>query len=303
MNKNTNTDYIPLDNIDPAGAEDEIIEVPEENDQELLIPKNNVAQIEVEEEEEDNSSKIDVVVNDNTNNNTNSNEGESTQNPFLPSTSTASTSAPNTLQKKIKKSFLSEFGFFRKTPKKTTVIRPIDGVFSNLNEKPEVRSDALPTYTQVTGESDQDPLYGHEVVFCRYSDICMELLIDNLTPGSWPGFMVSIFIVMSLDLLGFLMTLFFSSSHGSKKGAFAGLSMLFLKYGYFVMPVNVNENYEGASSMNEEINELYSSERVGYTLIILAVLLLFYSISKFKKILKIQEYAYKYPDQIREIQI
>jgi len=303
MNRDSNTNYIPLDDIDSTIGEEEIIEIPEKNDEELLIPKNTIPQIDVEENEEENSSQIDVLVD----NNSNSNENEAIQNPFIPSTSTASISAEasnsNSVQKKIKNSFLSEFKFFRKSPKKTFAIHSIDGVFSNLNEKPEVRSDALPTYTQISGESDFDPLYGHEVVFCRYSDICMELLIDNLTPGSWPGFMVSIFIVMSLDLLGFLMTLFFSSSHGSKKGAFAGLSMLFLKYGYFVMPVNVNENYEGASSMNEEINELYSSERVGYTLIILAVLLLFYSISKFKKILKIQEYAYKYPDQIREIQI
>jgi len=307
MNKNTNTDYIPLDNIDPAGAEDEIIEVPEENDQELLIPKNNVAQIEVEEEEEDNSSKIDVVVNDNTNNNTNSNEGESTQNPFLPSTSTASTSAPNTLQKKIKKSFLSEFGFFRKTPKKTTVIRPIDGVFSNLNEKPEVRSDALPTYTQVTGESDQDPLYGHEVAYCHFGDYYGELLIDSIPAGTWSGLILSAFFSSIFDLIGFIMTFFLSTSHGTRKGALVGLSLTFIKYGYYIVtgegledgtPTDDELEYNGIKGLYEE---WWFGEWVGYVMIILAGYLAYHSISRFRRILKVKDYADKHPDQIPEI--
>jgi hypothetical protein len=309
MNKDSNTDYIPLNNIDQSTS-DEIIEVNEENDQELLIPKNNVAQIEVEEEDEDSSSKIDVVVNNNnTNNNTNnsSNENESTQNPFLPSTSTASTSTTNSLQKKIKKSFLSEFGFFRKAPKKATMIRPIDGVFSNLNEKPEVRSDALPTYTQVTGESDQDPLYGHEVAYCHFGDYYGELLIDSIPAGTWSGLILSAFFSSIFDLIGFIMTFFLSTSHGTRKGALVGLSLTFIKYGYYIV---TGEGMEDGTPTDDEleyngISGLYDywwfGEWVGYVMIILASYLAYHSLSRFRRILKVKEYADKHPDQIPEI--
>jgi len=311
MNKDSNTDYIPLNNIDPTTTEDEIIEVHEENDQELLIPKNNVAQIEVEEEE-DNSSKIDVVVNNNANNDNNtnnnsSNDSETTQNPFLPSTSTASTSAPNSIPKKIKKSFLSEFGFFRKAPKKTPVIHSIDGVFSNLNEKPEIRSDALPTYTQVTGESELDPLYGHEVAYCHFGDYYGELLIDSIPAGTWSGLLLSAFFSCIFDLIGFIMTFFLSTSHGTRKGALVGLSLTFIKYGYYIVsgkgledgtPTDDELEYNGIKGLYEE---WWFGEWVGYVMIILASYLAYHSISRFRRILKVKEYADKHPDQIPEI--
>jgi len=307
MNRDSNTNYIPLDDIDSTIGEEEIIEIPEKNDEELLIPKNTIPQIDVEENEEENSSQIDVLVD----NNSNSNENEAIQNPFIPSTSTASISAEasnsNSVQKKIKNSFLSEFKFFRKSPKKTFAIHSIDGVFSNLNEKPEVRSDALPTYTQISGESDFDPLYGHEVAYCHFGDYYGELLIDSIPAGTWSGLILSAFFSSIFDLIGFIMTFFLSTSHGTRKGALVGLSLTFIKYGYYIVtgegledgtPTDDELEYNGIKGLYEE---WWFGEWVGYVMIILAGYLAYHSISRFRRILKVKDYADKHPDQIPEI--
>jgi len=318
MNKDKNTDYIPLDNIEPSSTsnlDDEIIEVTEENDQELLIPKNNtVAQIEVEETDEDNNkiNDIGVVVETNddnsTNNNSNNNVSEIIRNPFLPSSSSSSSSVPNSFQNKLKRSFLSEFRFFRKTPKKP-VIHSTDGVFSNLNEKPEIRSDALPSYTQVTGEPEFDPFYGYEVAYCHIGEFYGEMLFDSIPAGSWGGLILSAFFSFIFDFIGFIMTFFLSTSHGTRKGALIGLGFTLIRYGIYVLTGiedtagDVTNEELDAIGYNGLVDQWWFGKWVGVAMIAIALLLIYHSITRFIRVLKAKDYADKHPERVPEINI
>jgi len=307
MNKDTNTDYIPLENIEPTtSTEDEILEVHEENDQELLIPKNNVAQIEVENVSDDeNDNAIGVVVE---NNNAEASTSETIRNPFLPS---SSNSTPDTLPGKLKKSFLSEFGFFRKKPKanKPYVIQSHDGVFSNLNEKPEIRSDALPTYTQVTGEAEYDPFQGYEVTYCRIGEFYGEMLIDSIPAGTWAGLVLSAFFSFIFDFIGFIMTFFLSTSHGTRKGALVGLALTMIRYGLLIItdtdPVDgspADEEFE-YNGMNGIMDQWWFGKWVGFAMIGISIFIIYDSIRRFKKVLKVKEYADSHPDRVPEISL
>jgi len=307
MNKDINTDYIPLENIDPTtSADDEILELPEENDEELLIPKNNVAQIEVENEsDEENDNAIGVVVE----NNAEASTSETVTNPFLPSTSN---STPETFQDKLKKSFLSEFRFFRKKPKanKPYVIQSHDGVFSNLNEKPEIRSDALPTYTQVTGEAEYDPFCGYEVTYCRIGEFYGEMLINSIPAGTWAGLIISAFFSFIFDFIGFIMTFFLSTSHGTRKGALIGLALTMIRYGLIIItdsedpadgsPADEEFEYNG---MNGLFEQWWFGKWVGFVMMAFAVFIIYHSITRFKTILKVKEYADNHPERVPEISL
>ncbi|OUM60531.1 hypothetical protein PIROE2DRAFT_21071 [Piromyces sp. E2] len=303
MNKDTNTDYIPLQNIDPTTtAEDEILEVHEENDEELLIPKNDVAQIEVQNASDDENDAVGVVINSN---NAEASTSETIQNPFLPSTSN---STPESLPGKLKKSFLSEFGFFRKKPKsnKPYVIHSHDGVFSNLNEKPEIRSDALPTYTQVTGEAEFDPFYGYEVTYCRIGEFYGEMLIDGIPAGTWLGLILSAFFSMIFDFIGFIMTFFLSTSHGTRKGAIIGLAVTLIRYGIVIITGDIDasddEEYE-YNGLNGIFEQPWFGKWVGFVMVGISVFIIYHSITRFKRILKVKEFADSHPDRVPEISI
>lgn len=291
--------------------DDEIIEVTEENDQELLIPKNNdVAQIEVEETDENNNNDIGVVI-ENSDNNTTTNEvnnvSETIRNPFLPSSS-SSTSTPNSFQNKLKRSFLSEFRFFRKTPKKP-VIHSTDGVFSNLNEKPEIRSDALPSYTQVTGEPEFDPFYGYEVAYCHIGEFYGEMLFDSIPAGSWGGLALSAFFSFIFDFIGFIMTFFLSTSHGTRKGALIGLGLTLIRYGIYVLTDiedtagDVTNDELEAIGYNGLVDQWWFGKWVGIVMIAVAVFLIYHSITRFRRVLKAKDYADKHPERVPEINI
>ncbi|ORX59354.1 hypothetical protein BCR36DRAFT_317502 [Piromyces finnis] len=310
---NKNIDYIPLDNIEQnASTEDEILEIQESNDQELLIPKNNVAQIDVEESnenDEENENPIGVVVENN--NNIEASTSETIRNPFLPSSST-NNSTSETISGKLKKSILSEFRFFKKKPKssKPFVINSHDGVFSNLNEKPEIRSDALPTYTEVTGEAEFDPFYGYEVTYCRIGEFYGEMLINSIPAGTWAGMVLSAFFSFIFDFIGFIMTFFLSTSHGTRKGALIGVALTIFRYGLLIItdsdnpmdgsPADEEFEYNG---INGIVDQWWYGKWVGFAMMGLSIFIIYYSISRFKRILKVKEFADNHPDRVPEINL
>jgi len=310
MSRNPDPEYLPLENIE-SNLNDDIIEVLEENDQEPLVPKsNNTAQLEIEEAEDENDNIIGVVVNED-NANASSSTSENIQNPFLPSTSNPS-AAPqnNTLKSKLKNSFLSEFRFFRKTPKpkKPYIVQSHDGVFSNLNEKPEIRSDALPTYSQVTGEAEFDPFYGYEVAYCHIGEFYGEMLINNIPAGTWAGLVLSAFFSSIFDFIGFIMTFFLSTSHGTRKGALIGLAITLIRYGVIIMSGNVSldsptDDELEYNGINGLADYWWFGKWVGLVMIAIAIFIIYHSISRFKRILKVKDYAEKHPDRVPEFNI
>lgn len=276
----------------------------EENDEELLIPKNDVAQIEIEEDDDDHGHVLGETVNNE--NAASTSAGESLQNPFV--TSSTENTQSDSFGSKIKKSFLSEFRFFRKKPKvkKPYVIQSHDGVFSNLNEKPEVRSDALPTYTQVTGEAEYDPFHGYDVTYCRIGDFYGEMLIDNIPAGTWAGLLLSAFFSCIFDFIGFIMTFFLSTSHGTRKGALIGLSITLARYGLMI----ITGNDLGATDDELEENGVaglydvwWFGSWVGYIMIGLSIFIVYQSISRFRRILKVKAYAEAHPERVPEINL
>jgi len=312
MSKDSDNVYIPLDTIEASTShDDDIIEVTEENDEELLIPKNNVAQIEIAEDDDEHGHVLGEGVNNDQNNAASTSAAstsETLQNPFLPSASNTDTAQPDSLKNKLKKSFLSEFRFFRKKPKvkKPYVIHSHDGVFSNLNEKPEIRSDALPTYTQVTGEAEYDPFMGYEVAYCHIGEFYGEMLIDNIPAGTWAGLVLSAFFSCIFDFVGFIMTFFLSTSHGTRKGALFGLGITLIRYGLIII---TGDNLGATDDELEDngmagLSELWwYGPWVGFVMIALAVLIMYQSIVRFKRVLKVKAYADAHPERVPEINL
>jgi len=279
----------------------------EENDEELLIPKNDVAQIEIEEDDDDHGHVLGETVNSGNAASTSATSSEEPlQNPFV-TTSSENTNS-NSFGSKLKKSFLSEFRFFRKKPKvkKPYVIQSHDGVFSNLNEKPEVRSDALPTYTQVTGEAEYDPFHGYDVTYCRIGDFYGEMLIDNIPAGTWAGLLLSAFFSCIFDFIGFIMTFFLSTSHGTRKGALIGLSITLARYGLMII---TGDDFGATEDELEEngVAGLYDvwwfGSWVGFVMIGLSIFIVYQSISRFRRILKVKAYAEAHPERVPEINL
>lgn len=116
---------------------------------------------------------------------------------------------------------------------KTTVINfnTHDGVFSNLNEKPEVRSTRLPTYFEVTGnpanELDDPDI---EVGIGQDIDDFGELLVNGLQVGSWYSYWGTILVSAVFEFIGFIFTFFLTSSHSAKDGSITGLGIILFKY-------------------------------------------------------------------------
>jgi len=117
-------------------------------------------------------------------------------------------------------------------PKETVVnINTRDGVFSNLNEKPEIRTTRLPTYYEVTGEYANeldDP--NIEVGIGQDIDDFGELLVNDLQVGSWYSFWGTILVSAVFEFIGFIFTFFLTSTHSAKDGSIVGLGVILYKY-------------------------------------------------------------------------
>ncbi|KAG4100006.1 hypothetical protein H8356DRAFT_1290350 [Neocallimastix lanati (nom. inval.)] len=124
-------------------------------------------------------------------------------------------------------------------PKETVInLNTRDGVFSNLNEKPEIRSTRLPTYYEVTGEYANeldDP--NIEVSIGQDIDDFGELLINDLQVGSWYSFWGTIIVSAVLEFIGFIFTFFLTSTHSAKDGSIVGLGIILYKYALCNAPV------------------------------------------------------------------
>ncbi|ORX50771.1 hypothetical protein BCR36DRAFT_583349 [Piromyces finnis] len=113
-----------------------------------------------------------------------------------------------------------------------------DGVFSNLNAKPEVRSSRLPTYFEVTGDYANeldDP--NIEVSIGQDFEDYGELLVNGLQVGSWYGYWGTILVSAVFEFIGFIFTFFLTSSHSSKNGSVSGLGIILFKYAICNFPI------------------------------------------------------------------
>ena len=76
-------------------------------------------------------------------------------------------------------------------------------------------SDPTPSYfdTSITGISDEG-----------------EVLVEGFPVGDYVIFFVNMFISLSFDVLGFLMTLLLATSHAAKCGSQSGLGLTMIRF-------------------------------------------------------------------------
>lgn len=125
-------------------------------------------------------------------------------------------------------------------PKQTRIIVGQDGVFSNMSQKPEKPEERPledvdptndiepPPYDEVE-EEEILPNYFDTSVTCISED--GEVLIEGFPVGDFPSFITNMFVSMAFDLLGFLLTMLFSTNHAAKFGSQAGLGITMMRFG------------------------------------------------------------------------
>ncbi|MCJ1391656.1 hypothetical protein MMC18_004521 [Xylographa bjoerkii] len=107
-----------------------------------------------------------------------------------------------------------------------------DGVFANLNAKPErgeKTEDQPPSYEQAA--ADATPPYW-ETTILTPGMVSDEVYVDGLPVGSLFSFVWNGIISMSFQLVGFLLTYLLHTTHAAKNGSRAGLGITLVNYGF-----------------------------------------------------------------------
>ncbi|KAI8836934.1 hypothetical protein BJ741DRAFT_604520 [Chytriomyces cf. hyalinus JEL632] len=125
-----------------------------------------------------------------------------------------------------------------------------DGVFSNLGVVAASFDEATsktepPMYREVftdnvtiqdTGDAVQPPHYmdaGVTVAGFVVED--GDVLVDGMPVGDFFAFFANLFVSMSFDFIGFMMTTMLATSHAARCGARSGLGVTFMRYGMIVL--------------------------------------------------------------------
>ncbi|MCJ1364210.1 hypothetical protein MMC16_003319 [Acarospora aff. strigata] len=110
-----------------------------------------------------------------------------------------------------------------------------DGVFANLNAKPEkgekVEEEKPPTYEQAA--ADATPPYWETTILAP-GMVSDEVFVDGLPVGSVFSFVWNGMISMSFQLVGFLLTYLLHTTHAAKNGSRAGLGITLVQYGFYM---------------------------------------------------------------------
>lgn len=111
-----------------------------------------------------------------------------------------------------------------------------DGVFANLNAKPE-RGEKLeeqpPSYEAAA--ADATPPYWETTILAPgHLTSSDEVYVDGLPVGSLFSFVWNAMISMSFTLVGFLLTYLLHTTHAAKNGSKAGLGITLVHYGFYM---------------------------------------------------------------------
>ncbi|KAG8529162.1 uncharacterized protein KY384_005797 [Bacidia gigantensis] len=112
-----------------------------------------------------------------------------------------------------------------------------DGVFANLNAKPE-RGEKLeeqpPSYEDAA--ADATPPYWEPTTIFAPGNLSSsdEVYVDGLPVGSLFSFIWNGMISMSFQLVGFLLTYLLHTTHAAKNGSRAGLGITLVQYGFYM---------------------------------------------------------------------
>ncbi|KAL1980377.1 hypothetical protein VTN96DRAFT_4221 [Rasamsonia emersonii] len=205
-----------------------------------------------------------------------------------------------------------------------------DGVFSNLNAKPErgekVEEDLPPSYEQAA--ADATPPYWETTIMApgMSSD---EVYVDGLPVGSVFSFVWNAMISMSFQLVGFLLTYLLHTTHAAKNGSKAGLGLTLVQYGFYMKgsgetksdtdgeqyapppdpnshdfnPNSIGDNAAaavGAQSQGggtDAISAITTSEWISYILMIVGWFILIRSVSEFLRARRHEQLVLQSPDR------
>ncbi|KAK0648075.1 hypothetical protein B0T16DRAFT_370347 [Cercophora newfieldiana] len=111
-----------------------------------------------------------------------------------------------------------------------------DGVFSNLNAKPErageEKEEMPPSYEQAA--ADAAPPYWETTIMAPGMGGPDDVYIDGMPVGSFFSFVWNAMISMSFEFVGFLLTYLLHSTHAAKNGSRAGLGVTLIRYGFYM---------------------------------------------------------------------
>lgn len=112
-----------------------------------------------------------------------------------------------------------------------------DGVWRNLSAKPDTRAEKRaeeetpPPYEQAA--ADISPPYWETTMFAPglASD---EVYIDGMPVGTVFAFLWNMFVSVSFQVVGFLLTFLLSTTHAAKQGSRAGFGVTLIQYGFYL---------------------------------------------------------------------
>lgn len=192
--------------------------------------------------------------------------------------------------KPSKSSFASRF-----LPRYTHKPHQNDGVFTNLNAKPDVSKEKVeefpPSYEQAA--ADATPPYWENTMIAPGISTD-DVFIDGLPVGNIFSFLWNMLISVSFQFIGFLFTYLLHTTHASKNGSKAGLGTTLVQYGFYMRSIKNNVFDEDNSNINtEEDSQAYQSDSldhiiVSYLLMITGWFLLIRSTADFLKARRIE---------------
>ncbi|KTW27673.1 hypothetical protein T552_02113 [Pneumocystis carinii B80] len=192
--------------------------------------------------------------------------------------------------KKYKGSFALRF-----LPRYTPKLNQNDGVFANLNAKPdiskEMKEEFPPSYEQAA--ADATPSYWENTMIAPGISTD-EVFIDGLPVGNIFGFLWNMLISFSFQFIGFLLTYLLHTTHAAKNGSKAGLGTTLVQYGFYMRSMKYNVfNQDNSDPNSEDDNQTYQSDSldhiiVSYLLMITGWFLLIRSTADFLKARRIE---------------
>ncbi|KAJ3013228.1 UNVERIFIED_CONTAM: hypothetical protein HDU68_000812 [Siphonaria sp. JEL0065] len=128
-----------------------------------------------------------------------------------------------------------------------------DGVFSNLGVvqsesssssssgtvEPPLYRDVFADQVAIAEASDHGPLpnYADNQQISLDGIVAEdgEVLVDGLPVGAFFSFMANLFVSITFDFMGYMMTTMLATTHAARCGSRSGLGLTFIRYGFLVL--------------------------------------------------------------------
>ncbi|EGV60590.1 hypothetical protein PSN45_001641 [Yamadazyma tenuis] len=138
-----------------------------------------------------------------------------------------------------------------------------DGVFRNLMAKPDTEYNGAknetnpPTYEEAAADSTPE-YWETSVIAPIYED---EVFVEGLPVGNIANFVWNMLVTVAFQFVGFLLCYLLHTSHAAKHGSRAGLGVVFIFYGWNLVPSNFGsadklpDRYEPKNPNNYNIDK------------------------------------------------